>query len=135
LGLYSELFCEFSDFNIPEAFCLPTISHVLPILNEKPPFAILLLITLKILEYNKFDIEDTSLYTVFSEIYMAFVRTLFPQRLKLELCKKWRIVMIDEKKKSYTYVPCFKAHHQEAKNMIAKMKPNDLGLESILSRL
>jgi len=135
MGLYSKLFRKFSDFNIPKAFCLPTIGHVLPILNEEPPFAILLLIALKTLEYNKFDIESTSLYTVFSDIYMSLVCTLFPQRLKLELCKKWQIVTTDERKKRYKYVPCFKAYHQEAKNMIAKMKPNDLGLESILSRL
>jgi len=135
MGLYSKLFRRFSDFNIPKEFYLPTIGHVLPILNEEPPFAILLLIALKTMKYNKFNIKGISLYTVFSDIYMSLVRTLFPQRLKLELCKKWQIVIIDEKKKRYKYVPCFKAYHQKAKNMIAKMKPNDLGLESILSRL
>jgi len=119
---------EIYGFYLPEAFFLPSILLVLPTLNQPPPFAILLLNRL-ILEIG----ITENLYTHFAYIYMYSMCSIYPQRLKLELCRKWRIVM--KRKNMYKYVPCFAAYRQKAKDMIAEMKSNDPDLASILSRL
>jgi len=126
-------------FDLPKTFLLHNTIWILPILDQPPPFAILMFVALKLV-YNKTNIP---LYSLFAKLYMCSKRLIFPQRFKLELCLKWQIVVkrkkmckeMYEKKCLYEYAPCFLTYRQKAKDMIAEMKSNDPDLASILSRL
>lgn len=130
-GLWTKYFDKFSDFELPKIIFIPMIFPLLPQLNEQPPLAILLFIILRINEFR--GTERLSLRTICNDISLSYMHKLFPERLKLELCRKWQIVTIE--KDIYKYTPCFAAYRQKAKDIIAKMKPNDPDLELILFKL
>jgi len=116
-------------FDVPKTFLLPEIICILPTLNQAPPFAILMFVALK----SRFNETRISLYSLFAYFYMCSKRSIFPQRFKLELCKKWQIVV--KRKNMYKYAPCFLTYRQKAKDMIAEIRSNDPSLASVLSQL
>lgn len=131
LELWTKYFDLFSDFELPKIIFIPMIFPLLPQLKERPPLAILLFIVLRLNEFR--GIKSLSLRTICNDISLFDMQTLFPERLKLELCKKWQIVTIE--KDTYKYTPCFAAYRQKAKDIIAKMKSDDPDLEFILFNL
>lgn len=130
-GLWTKFFDKFSDFDLPKMIFVPMILPLLPQLKERPPLAIFLFIMLRINEFC--GTERLSLQTICNDIVRSYKRKLFPERLKLELCRKWQIVTIE--KDICKYAPCFAAYRQKAKDIIAKMKPDDPELEFILFEL
>lgn len=135
-GMWTKFFDKFSDFDLPKIIFIPMIFSLLPQLKEQPPLAILLAIVLRTNEFRDSEINKKwSLREICNDIdiSLSYKNKLFPERLKLELCKKWQIIMIE--KGIYKYNPNFEAHRQKAKDIIAKMKPDDPNLELILSKL
>lgn len=131
LGMWTKFFDKFSDLELPKIIFIPMFFALLPQLKERPPLAILLLIILRTNEIMGG--TEKSLRTICNDISLAYEHRLFPERLKLDLCKKWQIVRIEND--IYKYTPCFAAHREKAKDIIAKMKSDDPDLKLILIEL
>lgn len=128
----SKILHVFHNF-LPEVIFFPPIVSLLPVLDEAPPFAIIMLTKLKIAISNGFDITTIKLNLLFNSIYESYKSEIFPEDLKLELCKKWQVV--EEKNNTYKYNPSFEKHRQTIKDTIADMIQNHPDLEALLSRL
>lgn len=123
----------FFDFDLPKMIFIPTIVMVLPKL-EDPPIAILVAISIKL---RDFDTPATTpkypLDLTYNQILYIYNCTIIPERLKLELCMKWNIVV--KQNNVYKFAPCFSAHRLKAKCLISQLRPNDLKLKDILSKI
>lgn len=132
-GAYS-LFLRalFSDFKLPHAIYAPVIVPVLPKLND-PPIAMLTAIALKVSDICRVHTSKIPLATIYQRVTMTYTSIVFPERLKLQLCKRWDIVMIKENE--YHFHPSFKVFRNKAKELISRNRLDDPDLENILSRV
>ncbi|XP_070531456.1 uncharacterized protein [Cardiocondyla obscurior] len=132
LNFWTGFFDYVSDFDLPkQALIIPFIFPLLPKLEERPPLAVLLALSLKTVEFRK--TTAPLLRKILNDITIHFEYKMYPQRLKLELCEKWQIITRD--KGVHKYAPCFTMFRHKAKDIIATMKSDDPDLELILSLL
>lgn len=123
----------FPDFDLPKTIFIPLIVIVLPKL-EDPPIAILVAISIKLRDFGTS--ATTSKYPLdltYNQIFYFYNCTIIPERLKLELCTKWNIVV--KQNDVYKFAPCFAAHRLKAKCLISQLRPNDPKLKDILSKI
>jgi len=135
LGTYSIFLQKiFADFKLPSVIFSPVIVSILPKLND-PPIAVLTAIALKLNDMCSGVNPDskTPLAIIYQRIFMSYTSTVFPERLKLQLCKKWRIVVVQENE--YHFHPIFKIHRKKAKQLISTIRLGDPDLKNILSRM
>jgi len=135
LGSYSIFLRKiFADFKLPSIIFSPVIVSILPKLND-PPIAILTTIALKLNDMCSGVNPDskTPLAIIYQRVLLSYTSTVFPERLKLQLCKKWRIVVVKENE--YNFHPIFKVHRKKAKQLISTLRLGDPDLGNILSRV
>lgn len=131
-GYYPEFCLLFPDLDLPKIIFIPSIIMVLPKLEDSP-IAILVAISIKLHDiYTSTPL--CSLEIIYNYILdFIYNYTLVPERLKLELCMKWNIVV--KENNTYKYAPCFAANHQKAKRLISEFRSNDPKLQDILSKI
>jgi len=113
------------------------ICGLLPKLSN-PPIAILIAITLKLIDHGRSTTEQIPLATVYSFVITNYLYTHFPESLKIFLCRRWNIVtMVDG---NYQFNSSFMLYYNQAKNLIRELgepeRSKDIsGFEDILSKL
>ncbi|XP_025073260.1 uncharacterized protein LOC112552373 [Pogonomyrmex barbatus] len=124
------------EFDFPKIICIPAIVTILPRSMQSPPFAMLMITRLynieaELKEENYENVEKSSLSELYDAMYELYECQMFPERLKIELCEKWQIVV--KEGNTYKYAPYFAEYRQKAKDMITNIRLDDPDLEYILS--
>jgi len=118
-------------FKLPKIIFTPRIILLFPRSVKNPPIAII--IAVRVNCSVKFRTSQIPLISIYQEVLADYNNIFFPESLKLHLCEKWKIVI--KGKEEYKFASCFTTYTQEAKNLIAELKPNDPDLEDILSKI
>ncbi|XP_025075206.1 uncharacterized protein LOC112552931 [Pogonomyrmex barbatus] len=121
--------------NIPKMFFFTVIYKLFPAKCKDRPLAMQLITTLiendEVTEFrSNLGLAEISLQEAMSSFFIFYIEEFFPERLKIELCEKWKIVI--KEGDIYKYAPCFAAYRQKAKMMIAEKRLNDPDLHYIL---
>jgi len=127
---YSDIARAFPYFNLPVMIYAPLIITIFPMLDD-PPIAILMVISLTIYETcHPHTVANISLVEVYERI-VYFHNTMIPKIIKLRLCTRYNIVVLEEDR--FKFAPCFAKYRQKAKDIISERRPNDPNLKDILS--
>lgn len=127
-------------YDLPSHILSPVIVSVLPKLNDPP--AILTAVALKLNDSyasgpSSNDMSDPSLKTLLTTIYhrvlISYNATVFPERFKLQLCKKWKIVV--KMGNEYNFNPIFQEYRAKAKELISEARTGDSDLNDILKSI
>jgi len=127
---FSDITHSFPYFNLPLMTYAPMIIVIFPILDN-PPIAILMVISLILHEIcNPHMTSNISLAEFYKRI-TAFYNTIIPEKIKLRLCTRYGIVVLEGDK--FKFAPCFAKYRQKAKDILSEKRPNDPDLKDILS--
>lgn len=130
---FSDISDLFPDFNLPIMIYAPLIISILPKLNN-PPIAILMVVSLLMYETCLPVIAlNISLVALYNRIVSIYNKTTIPEKMKLHLCKRYNIVILEGDK--FEFAPCFAQYRQKAKDIISEKKSNDPNLKDILSMI
>jgi len=130
----------FSNINLPKImFVRPStmIYRILPKLSN-PPIAILIAISLKIIDRFSSTTEQIPLATIYSTALANYNSTYFPESLKIFLCRRWNIVTIVDG--NYQFNSSFMLNSNHAKDLIRELREQERskdisGFEDILSKM
>jgi len=126
---FSDITHSFPYFNLPLMIYAPLIITIFPKLDD-PPIAILMAISLIMHEICNPVTSNTSLVEFYKRI-TDFYNTIIPETIKLRLCTRYNIVVLEGDK--FKFASCFAKYRQKAKDVISEKRPNDPDLKDILS--
>jgi len=125
---FSDITHAFPYFDLPLMTYAPLIITIFPKLDD-PPIAILMAISLIMHEICPVT-SNTSLVEFYKGI-TSFYNTKIPETIKLRLCTRYNIVVLEGDK--FKFASCFAKYRQKAKDVISEKRPNDPDLKDILS--
>jgi len=127
---FSDITRAFPYFNLPPMIYAPLIITIFPTLDD-PPIAILMVISLTMYETcHPHTVANISLGDFYKRI-VYFHNTIIPEKIKLRLCRRYNIVVLEENE--FKFAPCFAKYRQKAKDIISERRSNDPDLKDILS--